>query len=424
MFACKTCKYKTGRKSHLMRHMKRKYKCRIGEGYDSCEGDESCEGGESGDSSDESSDITYKTTLTQTDRTGNYNDENKKLRELLSIERFKLRLCSNIIERNLNIKIDDIFTDENALLTIKDIELTKEAKIIFQEHFKIPPKLSEENKLEDGLDSSESDEEKPKKKSHFMGIKQMDPAPEKSSEEIDAKILEIKEETKNENLNILENSEKHYLERISEEIEKLKTSRNYSKLLEEIKKLRLKLLGFQTLDIYIKYLNEQLPLLRKIFDERRMDKRKIDNVLYNLSVSPLECRLLNYHYDYDIPLVDMETDEISFLNQCLKITGNNSAEYIPFDLNQVITNLMNYSLCFFSLKDILSNILKNKYEFNSLIYLEHPKSKKNDPYTFYFLEKIQKEKRYWRMDCRLENLVSDLSENLVVFCIKCFRNFY
>ena len=98
-------------------------------------------------------------------------------------------------------------------------------------------------------------------------------------------------------MNILENSEKHYFERISEEIEKLKTSRNYSKLLEEIKKLRLKLLGFQTLDIYIKYLNEQLPLLRNIFNERKMDKRKIDNVLYNLAVSPLECRLLNYHYD-------------------------------------------------------------------------------------------------------------------------------
>ena len=36
--------------------------------------------------------------------------------------------------------------------------------IIFQEQFRAPPKLSEENKLEDSLDSGESDEEKPKKK--------------------------------------------------------------------------------------------------------------------------------------------------------------------------------------------------------------------------------------------------------------------
>ena len=99
MFVCKSCGYKTRKKGHLTRHMKRKYKCRIGE----------CDESDEWDENDESDDVIYKTTLTQTDRTGNYNEENKRLRELLSVERFKLRLCSNIIERNLNIKIDDIF---------------------------------------------------------------------------------------------------------------------------------------------------------------------------------------------------------------------------------------------------------------------------------------------------------------------------
>jgi hypothetical protein len=53
-----------------------------------------------------------------------------------------------------------------------------------------------------------------------------------------------------------------------------------------------------------------------------------------------------------------------------------------------------------------------------------PKNTEDDPYSFYVLDKVSKEKRYWKMDCRLEDLSGNLSYNILPYMIGMFRKLY
>ena len=52
------------------------------------------------------------------------------------------------------------------------------------------------------------------------------------------------------------------------------------------------------------------------------------------------------------------------------------------------------------------------------------KSTLDDPFSFYYLEMIKSGKNKWRMDCRLEEMTSDLETKIKDYCIKIFRNIY
>ena len=52
------------------------------------------------------------------------------------------------------------------------------------------------------------------------------------------------------------------------------------------------------------------------------------------------------------------------------------------------------------------------------------KSSDDDPYSFYILDKIAKEKRFWKMDCRLEDVSMKLMNIILPHLIKMFRNIY
>ena len=71
--------------------------------------------------------------------------------------------------------------------------------------------------------------------------------------------------------------------------------------------------------------------------------------------------------------------------------------------------------------------MKNVYTFNNIIYLPLPKSELIDPFSFYFLERIDNDAeqiRYWKMDCRLDEFISDMIPMTIEECIKLFRDIY
>ena len=77
--------------------------------------------------------------------------------------------------------------------------------------------------------------------------------------------------------------------------------------------------------------------------------------------------------------------------------------------------------------DLLTICMKNAYTFNNIIYLPLPKSDMSDPFSFYCLEKIDNEGeqiRYWKMDCRLDEFISDIIPIITEECIRLFREIY
>ena len=76
------------------------------------------------------------------------------------------------------------------------------------------------------------------------------------------------------------------------------------------------------------------------------------------------------------------------------------------------------------MKKNLERYLFNRYDFWNIVYLQLPKNTKDDPYSFYILERVTKEKRYWKMDCRLEDVSSNLIANILPIMMGMFRKLY
>lgn len=205
--------------------------------------------------------------------------------------------------------------------------------------------------------------------------------------------------------------------RLFSEIEK---NRNYKKFLCDIKNNRNKLLNFFSLPDYISTVKSDIIMLEKIFEKKKYDSKKIQtNIL--LSLTPLEQRLVyynNYYYS------QIESDDIQKFNRCLEKTRDFSQNFIPFIQNDIAIHFCNYSLCFSTIKDIAKRIFNNPYKISNLVYLKLENENLNDPYRFYSLEKIQQEKRFWKMECRLFEISRILSEHIKNYSICLFRKIY
>ena len=84
----------------------------------------------------------------------------------------------------------------------------------------------------------------------------------------------------------------------------------------------------------------------------------------------------------------------------------------------IIQSVRNYSMCVLPVKTILKSLLKE-----SPIYVYFGK-RKNDPYQFYFLNKVEKGLKYWNMDCRMINFCSEFSSILTPYLIAVFKKNY
>jgi len=91
---------------------------------------------------------------------------------------------------------------------------------------------------------------------------------------------------------------------------------------------------------------------------------------------------------------------------------------------QVYNYIKNYGLALFPIEIILSTALFNRYGFHNIVYFSFKKSNKSDPFSFYTLESIKDNKRFWKMDCRLENFSNDIMDVLRNYCVYLFRKIY
>jgi hypothetical protein len=292
----------------------------------------------------------------------------------------------------LGIKIDDSIEDAveetfNEMVTKKeqplpDLEQEQKKKV-----FKAPPK---------SLELEFSDE---------------------LSEECLVEKIRVEEEHIREMITIAGLSDKKTYN-FDEEIEKLKVSKNYSPILTDLKTFRqYELLSLKPQQ-YLELCKNHYENVKKIFVQKNYTEKKLEGVFQRLFF-PLEQRLLKLSgYTKSI----IEADEIDRFKTSLYLSVKHPKFFSPFNHTRFYEFLANYGLALLPLNQLITMYVSNVYGFANLIYL--PIVEDNDPYSFYYLEKVDDKRRCWKMDCRLEDITSYIADTINLYTIELFRKIY
>ena len=398
---------------------------------------------------------------------------NEKLSAQLVLERFKNKIYRSLIENNTSICISDILTEKEdglhvwtgtGILPVHVHELSREQegvvvtkklspqKIITEEETSLSPKIIKkppqkikkvdtdivsvspqpvtfkkipqtklpEIECKDEVIDSMDDLSKSRKqcyrsiKTYISSLIQQEPT----------------EQDKITKISLVDSKIQHILEGFEElkEVEKsfqdtfiaLKQSRIYTKILIDLSRKRMSIFGRMSLASYQNLLFEQIKMMEGIFREKNYTEKKSSTII-SKGLTPLESRLIAYGSYIQ---THIEIDEIQKLEISLELEKYSPKEYVQYDSVAFVNYFHNYGLVLFSMKKNLERYLFNRYDFWNVVYLQLPKNTKDDPYSFYILERVTKEKRYWKMDCRLEDLSSNLISSILPYMIGMFRKLY
>jgi len=202
---------------------------------------------------------------------------------------------------------------------------------------------------------------------------------------------------------------------------KIKSNRVYNKYIGELKQVRLSMMDKMTIEDYASLCRSQIELLKTIFLEKGYNNKKVSSVI-GKGLSSLETRLLQYGTYYNEHLL---VDEIETLERSLESRRDYSPrEYVPFNGNKVCEDMYNYGSVLFNFRSNISRVLFNVYGFSNIIYLPLVQSLQSDPHSFYYLDDVKKDKRFWKMDCRLEDFTNVIISNMLPYLISMFRKLY
>jgi hypothetical protein len=329
-------------------------------------------------------------------RIENLKKENEQLSKLLSIEKMKSSILTDIINSNLNINISNFFhTEQNTVNFFQKEELS----------FTISENLETIKK-----------EDKKVKKQNFRSIKCIS----STKENEDTNVEKEESTSKNENEVEIPYTFELYKEDIIKQYDLLNQTRNYSKILEDIKNKRWKIFKYTNINDYIKLLYDHVDKINNYFIEREFNPKKIKSII-SKSLFPVESRLI-YYENYFQSFI--EVDEIDNFKVCLEYSNSLITEYIPYNETTLYNNFYNYSIVLFPIYRLMNILISKTNKFNNIIYLPLPKSNIENPYSFYKLVEIKNGKRYWEMDCRLECFSFSLATCLLDCMITTFRKIY
>jgi hypothetical protein len=201
----------------------------------------------------------------------------------------------------------------------------------------------------------------------------------------------------------------------------VENSRTYSKSLQKMCFTRTQLLGLLSLEEYTELVKFHSSRLIDIFKGKNFQGKKLVTTV-SKAFTPLDLRLLFYggYYNMSVGL-----DNSQRLKLALDVTTVHPKEYVPFDKAEMYLQLRNYSIALFPLKECISRVLFNPYGFHTFIYFPLTKSTSKDPYSFYSLETVNKSgKRFWKMECRLEDFCHDFVSHVRSYCVFLFRKIY
>lgn len=247
---------------------------------------------------------------------------------------------------------------------------------------------------------------------------------ELSNEEKNNNILSITNQIKDKQDSfdeIIKNSERV----IKDAFESIKQNRTYQKHLDTIKKERLKLMKLLPFSMYYQLLQKHLKTLENIFKQKKeLNEKKVITHI-SKSMNSLDMRIVSYSNYVNVSL---DLDEIQNFKESLMFFSMSTPScFEVFDSEIFFKKFYNYGSAIFTIKDSIEMYISNYYNFNKIIYVPIKNSPENDPYSFYILEDIQIkniEKRYWKMDCRLEEFSNNFINNIKPYLIQLFRKLY
>lgn len=368
-------------------------------------------------------------------------ENERKLLNQLNMERFKNRIYYQIIKNNTTIRIEDILTEETILnSSINDtLNMSIHESHVIQNVDSIPTILPD-NSTSNIQQSIQTDEQssvqtivqkkktstsketsgqRPRKKvyrSIKMSEEQLKSEP--SAEEL-AQHIKMVDDSIKEKLDEFSDVETVYKD-IKVQFELLKTSRIYTKILEEIKSLRSSIFGRMNISDYKNLVLEHTRIMEGIFHDKNYTDKKSRTII-SKSLSSLESRLISYT---DYATQHIEIDEVEKLGIVLDLYSQIDKDYVCYNKKYVSELFYNYGTVLFPLQANLERYLFNRYGFKNIVYLPYSKSTDTDPYSFYVLENYRDRKRYWKMDCRLEELTQNLIETIMPYMISMFRKIY
>jgi len=221
-----------------------------------------------------------------------------------------------------------------------------------------------------------------------------------------------------------------YKNRFDDMFKTLSTIRTPKKLLSDYLKLKVEIMQIMNINSYIEIILEHCKIIFEICEQKNYNKKRTQEIM-SLSYSPLDLRLLHYQmkrskFDKNLPSnvgqTEMKVDDINDLKESLHIS-----RYIGNNKEKMISNFLNYRTALITLKQSSEFYLIQNNDNPCIIYLvdkKNPIEEDLDPYRFYYLKKESKNKKYWEMDCRLDNLVSLFIKNISIYLVQLFRSIY
>ena len=301
------------------------------------------------------------------------------------------------------------------------------------------PKVTEPKATEPKVTEPKVTEQTDGKKMVFRtvrGVNIREPYTQKQIKEIEQKVHEKENE---DNAELYNTSEIECIDKIKSLMEIIKTQKQYASELRQLRNTRLRLLKFKELSEYTNFLSTHIDEMKDIFTTR-MDAKKVKGVIKGKLLLPIELRLIEMK-GYET--FSLDTNEISLMKSYLRYRWGFSKHLNVFNKNHILNLYTTYNISLFNVADYIRIVLPNKYGINNLIYLDVPKSTTDDPFSFYYLEQISEETRHeeidddqsmskrgeyknknWIMDCRLDDLVSDITQTVMEYSVNLYRKIY
>lgn len=321
-----------------------------------------------------------------------YIKECEKLNNLLKIEKCKILILKELLKKYCSYDIDNIFSEKDFIKFYEE----KNPKIKYKKSLYICDNVIEKIEKNDNekIDDLEIDNVEIDEKNND-NVKN-----EKDNVKIDNEKIDNEIYINNDN-------------DIQIQYKYIKEHKTYIKNLDTIKKYRLSKFGSITLENYKDLLLNHIKILEGIFTEKKYTEKKIKTIILK-SLSSLESRLIFYDKYYTTYI---EIDEIDKL-KILLLKKNNNIDV--FNEHKLYNKFLNYGIIIIPIYQLLDILLINK----NIIYLSIPKSTIKNPFSFYFLDKINNNQKCWRMDCRLEYISFNLRNILIDYMIINFRKIY
>lgn len=200
-------------------------------------------------------------------------------------------------------------------------------------------------------------------------------------------------------------------------IESIDTAKNYIQLLERARANREHLLSKVEIQDYISELKKNVLDTIEKLKARGLDEKKINNLIRNNFLRPIDSKLL---LDYKYENIILTHEDINYLRDSNKIRYGYK-KYKVFNREKFINSFLNYTISIFNIEDMIKSIVNNNY--CNIKYIPQKTSKMDDPFSFYYIQKID-DKIHWQMDCRLLSISNDLRFSCIEYCINLFRKIY